>query len=185
MKIAIVGTHSTGKTTLVNKLDSYLTNGGFKTVILPELSRLSPYPINERTNFDAQAWIQENHIKFENETDHLDKILICDRSTLDNFAYFERAITDRDISGWEKQAVDHMNTYDLIFKTRKLDLSAPEDGVRSTEDGFRTDIDRRIARLFYIHGVSFNLLSPTIDYSIHLEFIKEKIEPLMRCELGK
>jgi nicotinamide riboside kinase len=183
MKIAIVGTHSTGKTTLVNELEKHLNNQGFKTAILPELCRFSPHPINERTNYDAQTWIQTKHIEEEAKINHIDKILICDRSTLDNFAYFQKAVIDKNIKQWERMSAQHMYTYDLVFKTRKLDIDAVEDGIRSTDDKFRTDIDILIKKLFRRHGIKFHKLPKSTDYKKHINFIKKKITPLMHCPL--
>lgn len=184
MKIAIVGTHSTGKTTLIKKMDENFRKQGFKTVLLPELSRLSPYPVNERTNYQAQAWIQCKHIEEEAKINHVNKVLICDRSTLDNFAYFLRAIKNIDISQWERLAVQHMYSYDLIFKTRKLDIAPQEDGFRSVHEDFRTEIDSLIKKLFKKHGIKAYKLPKTTDYNTHINFIQKKIEPLMSCPMA-
>jgi len=51
------------------------------------LARLCPLPINEETTMDAQKWILLNQIAQENTIDHTGKVLITDRSTIDNFAY--------------------------------------------------------------------------------------------------
>lgn len=177
MKIAIIGTHSTGKTTLVAKLKERLSKMGIDTPILSELSRSCPFNINQKTSFEAQSWIQKQHIILENQVEHNGRIFICDRATLDNFAYFERAVKDRDISVWEIRAASHMNTYDFVFKTVKLDVAAEYDGTRAIEEDFRQDIDNRINALIQKYSTKYHLLPATTDYDTHVKFIFEKINP--------
>ena len=57
MKIGIIGTHAIGKTTLVYDLASSLKKQDFNAGILTEVSRNSPFPINEETTKEAQKWI--------------------------------------------------------------------------------------------------------------------------------
>lgn len=180
MKIAIIGTHSTGKTTLIKRLVERLTELGHRVVILPEFARLCPFPINEDTTLAAQAWIQETQIREEGAVNHTDRILICDRSTLDNFAYFSRIAEKLEnaeyLKPWEKKAAAHMRTYDAVFKTAKLDLLPEDDKQRSLDADFRNDIDERIHSLLAKHGVTWSPLPATEDYDRHIEFILKEIK---------
>ena len=181
MKIAVIGTHSTGKTTLIKRLVERLNALGHRVVILPEFARLCPFPINEDTTLAAQAWIQETQIREEGAVNHSDRILICDRSTLDNFAYFSRIAEHLEeleyLTPWEKKAAAHMRTYDAVFKTAKLDLSPEDDHQRSLDADFRDDIDERIHGLLAKHGVNWHSLPATEDYDRHVDFILKKIRP--------
>lgn len=181
MKIALIGTHSTGKTTLLNKLKTVLEFLGHHVEVVPELSRLCPFPINEETTMEAQEWIQNQQITQENQLHQPEKILLCDRATLDNFAYFERAgrLHNRDISSWEQRAADHMSSYHFIFKTHKLELPAAADGQRSTDKEFRDEIDSSIHRLLEKHAVKYHLLDPSFDYDLHVRNILEKLQPAL------
>ena len=185
MKIAIIGTHSTGKTTLINKLAEKINNQGFKTAILFELSRKCPYPVNEKTSYKAQTWIQNQHLKQENNINHHDKILICDRATIDNFAYFEQAVPKKNIKNWEARAVDHMKSYDLVLKTRKLNIQAKNDGFRTTDEEFRTKIDEKIKKLIKKHKIKYYLLPKTTNYNIHLRKILKLIKKKLTCEVNE
>ncbi|MFA7245014.1 MAG: ATP-binding protein [Candidatus Magasanikbacteria bacterium] len=176
MKIAIIGAHSTGKTTLVNKLKHTLENLGKKVIIIQELARHCPFPINEKTTVDAQKWIMKNQISKENEIDHSDKILITDRATIDNFAYLHRVADEETSREYEKIAFGHSHTYDLIFKTQKLDITVENDGVRTTDDDFRNLIDNLINQFLEKNQVQFIPLQPTIDYDVHVEDILERIK---------
>ena len=57
MKIAFIGTHGVGKTTLCYELAGALKRQGIPVDIVKEVARLSPLPINRQTSLDAQIWI--------------------------------------------------------------------------------------------------------------------------------
>lgn len=179
MKIAIIGTHSTGKTTIINRLADYFTSHEQSVHILPEFARLCPFPINEGTTLEAQNWIQEEQIKQEAAIDHRKSILLCDRATLDNFAYMHKAANGADIHAYEKRAAAHMHSYDYIFKTKKLDVAARADGVRTTDQTFRDQIDVLIHHFLEKHHINFHLLPPVLDYDTHVRFMSGLL-PTMR-----
>lgn len=176
MKVAIIGTHSTGKSTLLKHLAEALKRSGRSVVVLPELARFCPMPINEATSLEAQVWIQEHQRKQEEQLYTPDTILLCDRATIDNFAYMQRAAMDRDVSAYEGQAVLHMKSYACVFKTRKLPIPAVADGVRTVDEAFRTDIDRRISDLLEDHSIPHTPLSETIEYDVHVQHMMDVIQ---------
>jgi len=175
MKIAIIGTHSTGKTTIIETVAEMLSKQGKEVLILPEYARLCPFPINEETTLEAQKWILLSQITEENKITHEGKVLLTDRSTIDNFAYMYRIGQSDAIENFERCAAAHMKTYDFVFKTRKLNLDAKEDGVRTTDFEFRDMIDRLITHLLMKHNIPYSLLPETIEYDTHVEFIQNKL----------
>ena len=176
MKIAIIGTHSTGKTTLVQKLKNKLENLGKKVMIIQEHARSCPFPVHEGTTIEAQKWIMHNQIDKENEVDHSDKILITDRATIDNFAYLHRIADEKTSEEYENIAFEHGKTYDHIFKTQKLDIKAEDDGFRTTDDDFRNLIDNIINQFLEKNQVNFIPLQATTDYEVHVSDILERIK---------
>ena len=176
MKVAIIGSHSTGKTTLIRELKNAFEEQGKEVLVLEELARLCPLPINEETTMDAQKWILLNQIAQENTIDHTGKVLITDRSTIDNFAYMYRIGMNLGAEHFEHHAVLHMSSYDYIFKTKLLDISAKEDGVRTADGPFRDMMDRLINLLLAKHAVPFHLLPDTLDYSTHVQFIMDTLQ---------
>lgn len=182
MKIAIVGTHSTGKTTLIKLLHCEFQLRGINSLILPEFSRLCPYPINEQTTLKAQAWIQEQQISQEHLAQPKCDILICDRSTLDNYAYMHKAAQGRNTRNFEHRAALHMESYSAIFKTQKLNIAGTEDGVRTTEESFRQSIDTRIQYFLYKHEVPHIVLDQTIDYTQHIQKIFNHLPKNLRAK---
>jgi nicotinamide riboside kinase len=179
MKVAIIGAHSTGKTTLLHHLSRHLTELGHTTSILPEYARLCPFPINVEATIDTQLWIQEQQINQESAIDHSDNFLLCDRATIDNFAYLLRIARQKNLSehilAWEERAARHMSTYDVIFKTTKLPIDAVRDGKRSTDEGFRNDIDILIHELLRKHKIPYIPLPQTANYATHLPYMLDKL----------
>jgi nicotinamide riboside kinase len=171
MKIAIIGTHSTGKTTILNAVAHELTRQGKTVIILPEYARLCPFPIHEQTTLTAQMWIQHQQREQEKKYDSPDVILLCDRASIDNLAYLERVSGDQDISRVKRAAIAHTKTYTHIFKTHKLPLEAEADGVRATDKAFRDEIDIRITSLLDTYAIEHIPLPQTDDTAVHVQHI--------------
>ena len=57
MKIAFVGSHGVGKTTLCFDLAAQLKRRGFNADIVKEVARASPLPVNRKTSRESQLWI--------------------------------------------------------------------------------------------------------------------------------
>jgi nicotinamide riboside kinase len=144
MKLAFIGTHGTGKTTLCYDLTAGLKRQGLNADMVKEVARLSPLPINRKTSLDAQTWILMTQVAEEIRSGSAHDIVVCDRSVLDNYAYLmfacgrQRAV---------ERFVDHwMKTYDVLIKV-PIVTPAAEDGVRDTDDFFVRSIDQLVDTL--------------------------------------
>ena len=85
MKIAFIGTHGVGKTTLCFELAAALKRLDMSVDLVKEVARECPLPINRETTQEAQNWILHSQIAREIElAPHFDAI-ICDRAVLDNW----------------------------------------------------------------------------------------------------
>src|SRR5712691_2852075 len=144
MKIAFIGTHGVGKTTLCYELAGVLKRQGVPVDIVKEVARLSPLPINRQTSLDAQTWILMTQVAEEIRSASRHDVVVCDRSVLDNYAYMVFAC------GRQKpieRFVDHwMKTYDLLFKV-PISGTAAADGVRDTDEFFMRSIDQLVDTL--------------------------------------
>ncbi len=144
MKIAFIGTHGVGKTTLCYDLAGLLKHEGLDVDIVKEVARLSPLPINRQTSLDAQTWILMTQVAEEIRSASRHQVVVCDRAALDNYAYMalacgrQKAI-ERFVDYW-------MQTYDLLFKV-SVSGEAPADGVRDTDHVFVRAIDRLVDTL--------------------------------------
>src|SRR6188768_4363959 len=105
MKIAIVGTHGTGKSTLSYNLASYYKMKGKTVKIVQEVARSCPFPINEKMTIEAAKWIYLEHSRKELEASK-NEICIGDRSVFDSFAYAEYFdLQDKTLSHYRKMAL--------------------------------------------------------------------------------
>jgi predicted ATPase len=155
MKIAFIGTHGVGKTTLCYDLASTLKRQGINVDLVKEVARLSPLPINRKTSLDAQTWILMTQVAEEIRSASQTDVVVCDRSVLDNYAYMLFAC------GRQKaieRFVDHwMKTYDLLFKV-PLAGEVTADGVRDTDEFFMRSIDHLVDTLLAERRLPFESL---------------------------
>ena len=141
MKIAFIGTHGVGKTTLCYDLAGFLKRHDVPVDMVKEVARLSPLPINRQTSLEAQTWILMTQVAEEIRSAAQHQAVVCDRSVLDNYAYMVFACGRQ--KGVER-FVDHwMKTYDLLFKV-PISGAASADGVRDTDEFFMRSIDQLV-----------------------------------------
>ena len=144
MKVAFIGSHGVGKTTLCYDLAATLKRRGMSVDIVKEVARLSPLPINRKTSLDAQTWILMTQVAEEIRSASIHDVVVCDRSVLDNYAYLMFA------AGRQKpieRFVDYwMKTYDVLIKVPVVG-EASADGVRDTDEFFVRSIDQLVDTL--------------------------------------
>ncbi|MGH7524485.1 MAG: AAA family ATPase [Gemmatimonadales bacterium] len=144
MKIAFIGTHGVGKTTLCYDLASRLKRQDRVVDIVQEVARACPLPINRDTTLQAQAWILHTQIAEELAACARGDIVICDRSVLDNYAYLVHQAGHR--AEYDALVREWLTTYDFLFKVPIID--APTfDGTRDVSRTFQRDIDGVIDQL--------------------------------------
>ena len=157
LKIAFIGTHGVGKTTLCYDVASRLKRQDRVVDLVMEVARSSPLPINRDTTLDAQAWILHTQVAEEIAASARGGITICDRSVLDNYAYLvhhagRQPAYDALVREWVK-------TYDRLFKVPIL--NAPTfDGRRDVSPSFQQAIDGLIDELAADFGVTCQCLDP-------------------------
>jgi nicotinamide riboside kinase len=157
LKVAFVGSHGVGKTTLCFDLASHLKRLDLGVDLVKEVARRCPLPINEGTTPDAQAWILHTQMAEEIAAAAMYEAVICDRSVLDNYAYLVARVGRR--PEMDPLVHDWIRTYDALFKVPIL--SAPSfDGTRAVSPSFQMEIDDTIDRLLEDFSVPFMSLDP-------------------------
>ena len=157
LKVAFVGTHGVGKTTLCFDLAAQLKRLDLGVDIVKEVARRCPLPINEDTTYDAQAWILHTQIAEEIAASNQYEVVVCDRSVLDNYAYLVARVGRR--PELDPLVRDWVRGYDALFKVPVL--SAPQfDGKRATSRWFQLEIDGIIDQLIEAFGVTVLPLDP-------------------------
>jgi len=144
MKIAFIGTHGVGKTTLCYDLAGALKRQGLHVDVVKEVARQSPLPINRQTSMDAQTWILMTQVAEEIRSGAYHPLVVCDRSALDNYAYMVLACGRQ--KPFERFVAHWMKTYDLLFKV-PMSGAPPADGVRDTDEFFMAAIDQLVGQL--------------------------------------
>jgi nicotinamide riboside kinase len=179
VKIAFIGTHGVGKTTLCYDLASVLKRQGVHVDIVKEVARLSPLPINQKTSLEAQTWILATQIAEEIRSASQADVVVCDRSVLDNYAYMVLACGRQ--KGLEGFVIHWMKTYDVLFKVPVSGAPAA-DGVRDTDEFFMRSIDRLVDALLAEKKIPFHAL-PSGGRESWIDVVKDVV--LKSPELGK
>jgi GTPase SAR1 family protein len=157
LKIAFVGTHGVGKTTLCYELAAWMKKREVRVDMVREVARRCPLPINRDTTLDAQSWILHTQIAEEIHLASEQDVVICDRSVIDNFAYLVHRMPpprflDELVGQW-------MQTYTHLFKVPIVDPPS-FDGVRDTSREFQAAIDREVEGLLARFQVDVHRLRP-------------------------
>ncbi len=140
-KIAFIGTHGVGKTTLCYGLAARLKALDISLEVVGEVARRCPLPINRGTTVEAQSWILHTQIAEEILAANRHDLVICDRSVLDNFVYL--LISAGHQPGLEQLVTFWTATYDLLVHVPIIEDPRP-DGLRSTDPAFQKAVEERL-----------------------------------------
>jgi len=142
-KVAFIGSHGVGKTTLCYGLAARLKANDVSLEIVHEVARRCPLPINEETSLEAQSWILHTQIAEELVAVSRYQAVVCDRSVLDNYVYLLLAEGPQDTL--ESLVHNWMESYDLLVHVPIL-TTPSADGVRATDPSFQAAVDDRLRR---------------------------------------
>ncbi len=139
-KIAFIGSHGIRKTTAAHAFASTVQGAGRSVEYGREVVRDNPLGINEGATGEAQLWVLVSQVRQELELAPKAEVLGLDRGVMDNFAYYLRATGGADPYQVEPLVRAWSATYDLVVRLTP-DLALRPDGVRSTSDAFRDEIE--------------------------------------------
>ena len=142
-KIAFIGSHGVGKTTLCYGLAARLKARDLSLDVVGEVARRCPLPINRGTTLEAQSWILHTQIADEIHAAARHDVTICDRSLLDNYVYLLIAAGRQ--PPLESFLQSWLETYDLLVHVPILEDLRP-DGLRSTDPSFQRAVEARLRR---------------------------------------
>lgn len=113
-------------------------------MVVEEVARSCPHPINEKTGFLSQQWILKEQIRRELEAGclHPNRTVISDRTTLDHIAYIHNStMSEVEMDILKKTAGAWGHTYDIIFYIRPDErIPLVKDGVRSIDKDFQMKV---------------------------------------------
>ncbi len=145
MKLALIGTHGVGKTTLAFEICAQLKIAGYSVELVTEIARRSPFPVNESTTLESQLWILHRQIATELEMISRAQYVVCDRAVIDNYAYLANKF-DRQFH-LEPMLAHWMKSYDLLVYIPLKDGPLQADGFRSENLEFQRTIDLKVRAL--------------------------------------
>lgn len=179
MRIALTGSHCTGKTSLMNKLYGNIEFAGYEFYleVIREIARIG---FNANTDADdssqmAMCALHILHLKKQN--------MITDRCLLDNYVYAYMLrdkganISDKWIETLQYYFLDSINKYD-IYAFCPTEFKLVEDGFRMIDKAFQEEISSEILRTLvkYVPGDRYILLSGETD---------QRVEQLLRFKKAK
>ncbi len=139
-KIAFIGSHSVRKTNAVHSFAGAVGRSGRSVEVGREVIRFNPLGLNEGATPEAQLWVLMAQIQQELELRNRSDVLVTDRGVIDNYAYFLRVTGGLDPFDVEPLVRHWCTTYDLFVRLLP-DLPLRADGVRSTSERFRNEIE--------------------------------------------
>ena len=142
-KIAFIGSHGVGKTTLCFGLAAKLKVRDLSVEVVHEVARRCPLPINEETGLSSQSWILHSQIAAELVAAARYRVVICDRSVLDNYVYLLLAAGpqpsfDQLLSSW-------IESYDMLVHVPIVDDIRP-DGIRASSPSFQRAVEELLVQ---------------------------------------
>ncbi|WP_329408640.1 ATP-binding protein [Nocardia vinacea] len=187
--IAVVGTHSTGKSTFLARLAHELRRAGLEVATVADLGEQAQrmgLPILWNHTWVSTLWIMTRGISNELEAWlHADTVLV-DRAVPDALGYYRAALeyrgetADPDGSAYlETLARSHSDCYNLIFRTQ-IDPHIPL-GTNKVRDGnhqFRTLADHHVEAV--LRELTLPWLPLAADghdtaLALALDFVTEKL----------
>ncbi len=145
-KVAFIGSHGIRKTTALLAFAAEVQRAGRSVELGREVVRDNPLGINEGATGEAQLWVLVSQVRQELELARKADVLVTDRGVMDNYAYYLRACGGIDEFAVEPLVRRWSQTYDLVVRLLP-DVALQADGVRSTNDAFRDEVEAILDRV--------------------------------------
>lgn len=145
-KIAFIGSHGIRKTSALLAFAAEVQRAGLSVELGREVVRDNPLGINEGATGEAQLWVLVSQIRQELVLARKADVLATDRGVMDNFAYYLRSCGGVDEFAVEPLVRRWSQTYDLVVRLLP-DVALQADGVRSTNDAFRDEVEAILDRV--------------------------------------
>jgi GTPase SAR1 family protein len=159
VKLALIGTHGVGKTTLAYEMCSLLKKADYNVELVTEVARQSPFPVNAATTLEGQLWILHAQIAAELDAARRAPHVICDRAVLDNYCYLVNKFGRQpQLEAW---LAWWMETYSLLIGVPPIEDGIPSDGFRSEDRAFQLRI-HELLKEFLAAAPFDNLHTPVI-----------------------
>jgi thymidylate kinase len=181
VKLALIGTHGVGKTTLAYEICSLLKKANHNVELVTEVARQSPFPVNAATTLEGQLWILHAQIAAELDAGRRAPHVICDRAVLDNYCYLVNKFGRQpQLEAW---LAWWMDTYSFLVGVPPIESAITSDGFRSEDRDFQVRIHELLSKL--LAAAPFNQMRAPVlwldasDRRIWAERIFAALAPLL------
>ena len=173
-KIALVGSHGTGKSTLLSALCERLRSEGRAVTVLEEIPRTVCGQIASDSYFQRsqntcvrQLLLLFAQVVEENTRKFTADYFLTDRSVIDHWIYtkllfhndIESNYLDKLLPRW---ILTYMGTYDLVLHV-PVEFEAVNDGVREDDYEFQTNVGDAILQYLQASGIYFVTVRGTVE----------------------
>ncbi|MEU5335572.1 AAA family ATPase [Streptomyces asoensis] len=177
LRIAVLGTHSTGKTTLLKRIEMELRGHGLtvaRTGQLGKRAAAAGLPKMHHHTALSTEWILAQGILDETSAVAQGaEVVLIDRAALDAIAYFEAAMAFRSETPTRLErerlltlASTQLPKYGLLFAT-VLDESVPVNTRHDYDAAFRRLVDDRMHRLLANDAIPHQRMTSDPDSQAH------------------
>lgn len=169
MKIAVAGSHGVGKSSFAKGLAQRLGGAYIYDTVREEVVPKKIFPINENTPPQGQIWLVARQWELERTTP---QPWVADKNLFDYWVYAKDDFADY-IKKTIWMFVREDAHYDFVFYL-PIEFPMELDGVRSENDAFQKEMDRRYKKLLADLGVKYIILPSFIKESASKEEAIEK-----------
>jgi predicted ATPase len=160
--IALSGTHGTGKSTSAYNLCAALRLAGKNAIVLDELARKCPFPINQGANQQTPVWLLCKQLLEELELQSDYDYVISDRALLDAYCYNLVIHGDAvDLSHFIDVIKQHIATY--YHRLYVLDMDSfnyhIDDGFRDMDPTFRAKVHDTLINCYNKFGIKYAIVT--------------------------
>src|SRR5271157_3237484 len=158
LKLALIGTHGVGKTTLAYEICSLLKKAHYNVELVTEVARRSPFPVNAATTIEGQLWILHAQVAAELDAARSAPHVITDRAVLDNYCYLVNKFGRQpQLESW---LAWWMDTYSILIGVPPVEADIPADGFRSEDRAFQKRVHDLLIEL--LAATPFNHLRASV-----------------------
>jgi hypothetical protein len=146
MKVAVTGTHSTGKSSFLDELEPRLVDLDLKVARIGDLPRAAAragFPILRAHTFESTLWLIAECMRQEAVASLKNDVILVDRPVCDALGYLraalhlsQREIPQRRLDALSAIVEAHTPDYDVLIAT-ELDEGIPLGPGRDTDDRLR------------------------------------------------
>ena len=183
MKIAVIGTHGVGKTTLAYQIATEAKQRGKNAHIVHEVARSCPFPLNDSFGMDGAQWIVTTQIKRELEAkSQKADMIVCDRSAYDPICYLNCSNESyHSYDAFRYFAEEWTKTYDRLIYVIPTWQPLTDDGIRSLDLTFQQRVNDEFVYFINMirHERDLDILS-IHDY----EIFTGKVDPIYNKVFG-